>query len=299
MKSLSIIGSGRIVEEHIRAALKCNIKVKYIFSSRPGSKNAERISKKYNIENVQKFNKFIDLSKKAKSNFLIAGKIKKNSFYLDECIKLKKKILIEKPVFLNSKQFEKYLKFNDSVFVGYNRIFYRNIRNLKNLINNSKSITVNCFCPELNKKRVISNTSHIISILLFLFKDLTPTYKEKKRKSIFQRYKLHKDNTINLLINFKALANFRIEILSENFFIELPSIEELRVYNKLKKIKINNNNMYKLKIHKSAKEYEFNEIKPGILLQMKEFKKFCNGKKIVNNLKFSQKVIKICEEIVI
>ena len=93
MNSLSIIGSGRIVEEHIKAALLCNIKIRYIFSSRVGSKNAERLSKKYKIENIKTFKKFISLSAKANSNFLIAGKIAKNSFHLKECIKTKKKYL--------------------------------------------------------------------------------------------------------------------------------------------------------------------------------------------------------------
>ena len=45
-------------------------------------------------------------------------------------------------------------------------------------------------------------------------------------------------------------------------------------------------------------EYNFNDIKPGILFQMLEFKKFSQGKKIVNDLMFAQKVIEICEKIV-
>ena len=43
--------------------------------------------------------------------------------------------------------------------------------------------------------------------------------------------------------------------------------------------------------------FNFNSIKPGILFQMQEFKKFCNGKKIINNLKFATKIVKICEQI--
>jgi len=298
MKNLSIIGSGRIVEEHIKAALLCNIKVRYIFSSRVGSKNAERLSKKYKIENIETFKKFISLSTKVNSNFLIAGKIAKNSFYLKECIKTKKKIFIEKPVFLKSKDFKKYLVSNNQVFVGFNRIFYKNIGFLKDLISKSQHLTINCFCPELNRTRVVSNSSHIISILFFLFKEIKLIYKHKKKKSVFLRYNLPNNNTVNLLINYKAIANFKIEIASENFFIELPSIEELKIYNKLKKINYKNNNIYKLKCSYSMSEYDFNDIKPGIFFQMQKFKKFCEGKKIINNLKFAQKIIKICEQIV-
>ena len=298
MKNLSIIGSGRIVEEHIKAALLCNLKVRYIFSSRTGSKNAERLSKKYKIENIGTFNKFISLSTKINSNFLIAGKISKNSFYLKECIKTKKKIFIEKPVFLKSKDFKKHLVSNNQVFVGFNRIFYKNIEFLKSLISKSQYLTINCTCPELNKTRVVSNSSHIISILFFLFKKIKPIYKHKTKKSIFLRYNLPNKNTVNLLINYKAIANFKIEILSENFYIELPSIEEIKIYNKIEKINYKNNNIYKLKCSYSMNEYDFNDIKPGIFFQMQKFKKFCKGKKIINDLKFAQKIIKICEHIV-
>jgi len=298
MLNLSIIGSGRIVEEHIKAALLNNIKIKYIFSSRAGSKNAINLSKKYNIENIDTFDRFIFLSAKAKSSFLIAGMIGKNSFYLKECIKTKQKILIEKPVFLKSKDFKKFFIANNQVFVGFNRIFYKNIGLVKKLISKSKHITINCLCPELNKTRIVSNSSHIISILLFLFKKIRLIYKHKKQKSIFLRYGLPNNNVVNFLINYKAIANFKIELISDNFFIELPSIEELKIYNKLKKTNYKNNNIYKLECSYSMSEYNFNNIKPGILLQMQEFKKFCQGKKIINNLKFAYRVIKICEKIV-
>lgn len=297
MVSLSIIGSGRIVEEHLKAAQKCNIKVRYIFSSRPNSLNAVRLSQKYKIENIRNFKEFMSLSIKAQSNFLIAGKISKNSFYLKECIKTKKKIFIEKPVFLKSKDFKKYLISNNQIFVGFNRIFYKNIKTLKNLIKKTKNITVNCICPELNKTRIISNSSHIISILIFLFNDLKLIYKQKKKKSIFLRYKLPNDNVVNLSFNYGAIANFKIEIFSQYFFIELPSIEEIKIYNKLEKVNYKNNNIYKLKCKYSMSEYNFNSIKPGIFFQMQEFKKFCNGKKIINNLKFASKTVKICEQI--
>lgn len=298
MHSLAIIGSGRIVEEHIKAALRCSIKVKYIFSSRVGSTNAVYLSKKYKIENILTFKKFMDLSIKDKSNYLIAGKISKNSSYLKECIKTKKKIFIEKPVFFKSKYFKKYMISNNQIFVGFNRIFYKNIKLVKKLISKPKHLTINCFCPELNKARIVSNTSHVISILLFIFKKIRLIYKHKKKKSIFLRYDLLNNNIINFGINYKAVANFKIEITSDNFFIELPSIEQLKIFYKLKKKKYKNSNIYKLKCSHSANEYNFNNIKPGIFFQMQEFKKFCQGKKIINNLKFAQKIIKICEEMV-
>ena len=105
-------------------------------------------------------------------------------------------------------------------------------------------------------------------------------------------------NVANLFINFKAILNFKIEIISEDFLISLQSIEELKVYNKLKKKSYKNNNIYKLQSSHSINEYDLNNIKPGIFYQMQEFKKFCQGKKIINNLKFAEQIINICEKVI-
>lgn len=298
MITLSIIGSGRIVEEHIKAAKLNNIKVKYIFSSRLRSKNCARLANKYKIENVDTFDKFMFLSIKSKSYYLIAGRISKNSYYLKKCIATKKKILIEKPIFLKSGNFKNFLFANDQIFVGYNRIFYKNIRYIKESISKLKNLTVNCYLPELNKTRILSNSSHVISILLYLFKNIRLIYKDTKSKSIFLRYNLPNKNVANLFINFKAILNFKIEIISEDFLISLQSIEELKVYDKLKKKSYKNNNIYKLQSSHSINEYDLNNIKPGIFYQMQEFKKFCQGKKIINNLKFAEQIINICEKVI-
>jgi len=298
MITLSIIGSGRIVEEHIKAAKLNNIRVKYIFSSRLRSKNCARLANKYKIENIDTFDKFMFLSIKSKSYYLIAGRISKNSYYLKKCIATKKKILIEKPIFLKSGNFKNFLFANDQIFVGYNRIFYKNIRYIKESISKLKNLTVNCYLPELNKTRILSNSSHVISILLYLFKNIRLIYKDTKSKSIFLRYNLPNKNVANLFINFKAILNFKIEIISEDFLISLQSIEELKVYNKLKKKSYKNNNIYKLQSSHSINEYDLNNIKPGIFYQMQEFKKFCQGKKIINNLKFAEQIINICEKVI-
>ena len=213
-------------------------------------------------------------------------------------MQLKKKILIEKPIFLKSENFKNFLFANDQIFVGYNRIFYKNIRYIKESISKLKNLTVNCYLPELNKTRILSNSSHVISILLYLFKNIRLIYKDTKSKSIFLRYNLPNKNVANLFINFKAILNFKIEIISEDFLISLQSIEELKVYNKLKKKSYKNNNIYKLQSSHSINEYDLNNIKPGIFYQMQEFKKFCQGKKIINNLKFAEQIINICEKII-
>ena len=62
-----------------------------------------------------------------------------NKKVLLACCKTGKKIFIEKPVFLEKKQFKKFIKYKKQIFVGYNRIFYKNVEFLKKKIKNSKN----------------------------------------------------------------------------------------------------------------------------------------------------------------
>ena len=294
---LSIIGSGRIVEEHIKAALKNKISVKYIFSSRKNSKNAKKLAQKYKINNIENFNNFLKLANNLNSNFLIAGRIKDNNIFLNECLKTKNKIFIEKPIFIKSKLFNKYLKYNKRIFVGYNRIFYSKIEFIKKVISKEKNLSINCLCPESSKDRILTNGSHIISLLLYLNGNLRLVYKEKTRNIIFIRFIGKNNSRININFHIKSLSNFRVEFISKNFLIIMSPIERVRLFNKLKKIKYKNNNHYKLICSLDLNENLKSNIKPGLDLQMKHFKNFCKNHKVVNDLKFAKKVISICENI--
>jgi predicted dehydrogenase len=138
MQKLSIIGSSRIVEEHIKVAQKAGFEIINIYSSRKNSKNAINLSNKYKIKNQKNYKLFLDEVQKGHSNVLIAGRISKNAKYLNDIIKFNRPIFIEKPVFTNFKHFEKYKKYQDKIFVGYNRIYYQNINVLKKLIKKKK-----------------------------------------------------------------------------------------------------------------------------------------------------------------
>ena len=293
--NLSIIGSGRIVEEHIKAALNNNINIKYIFSPRKNSKNAIKLSKKYKIINVVNFKKFLNLSENENSNFLIASRIKDNSIYLNECLKTKGKIFIEKPIFKNSKLFNKYMKYNERIFVGYNRIFYNNVNVVKKYISNEKNLSINCICPEVSKERIITNSSHLISILLYLTNDIKLIYREKAGNIIFTRFKAKNNCRININFHLKSLSNFGIEFISKNYFIKMSPLENIKIYNKIKKIRIKNNNLYKLTCTSKLDEYKVNDLKPVLKIQMNYFKKFCRNYKIKNDLKYAKKIISVCE----
>ena len=73
------------------------------------------------------------------------------------CCRTGKKKFIEKQVFENPKEFKKFIKYKNQIFVGYNRIFYKNINYLKKNITNKKDLNILIKCPVNTKKVIILN----------------------------------------------------------------------------------------------------------------------------------------------
>lgn len=156
---------------------------------------------------------------------------------------------------------------------------------------------INITCPEKNKYSFLTNSCHIISILLYLFKELKLIKKIKSRYFINAIFKTKRNNYINLCIFYNLKTNFKIEINNSNYFISQKPIEKIKVYKKLDIIKKKGRNFYIPKLHKQINCNE--SFKPGFINQMKEFKKFARNKdfKIDNNILFAKRVIKICKQI--
>ena len=169
--NISIIGTSKITEAHIKTIQKNKSKVIAISSTRKNSRKITYFAKKFRIKNVFKnWKENIKFTAKIpNARFLITCRIQDNKKVLELCCKTGKKILIEKPVFLKKKEFKIYQKYNNKIFVGYNRIFYKNINFLKKEIGNLKNINVLVKCPESSVSNITKNSCHIISVLMFLF----------------------------------------------------------------------------------------------------------------------------------
>ena len=115
--------------------------------------------------------------------------------------------MVEKPLFLNSSDYKSFYKFNNRIFICYNRIFYKNINHFKKKINNKKNY-LSVVCPEKNKKTIISNSCHIISILCYLFKNLKVKTCEKL-SNIIEVNLYNKKNFIKILFSFNNNENFK------------------------------------------------------------------------------------------
>ena len=76
----------------------------------------------------------------------------------------------------------------------------------------------------------------------------------------------------------------------------LSPIENMKIFNKIKVKKKNNNFLYFPLISKHFCEKK-NNIKPGFEAQLKAFIRFTKGYKIINDILFSKKIVEICDKI--
>lgn len=301
MLKLSIIGTSKIVEEHIKAAKAAGFELFSIASTRKKSKNLKKILKKFKFK--FSFDNWIDAvnhsNKFKNTSFLIAPRIQDTFKVLDLILKKKNFVFVEKPLTTKINQFNKLIVNNNKVFLGYNRIFYKNIVFLKKNINNIKSVIVKC--PELNKKNILYNSVHVISVLLYLFGDLKILSKKKSKKNIFIHLINKKNVPVYLFFNFNASENYSINIYGNKKRFFLKPLETLSIFDgmAIKKNALNKNlveYMPKLKFKKN--EMMFDNFKPGFLAQMKAFKKFIQTKRnIKNNLIFGKKIMLLAKKI--
>ena len=293
-KKISIIGTSRITSHHITAAIKVGFEIYSISSTRKNSKFINQLSSKHNIKNVfyswkDCIDKSINFDKDI--SFVITAPTIKNKIILKYLSNFNSKVFIEKPVFNNFFDFENINSNKKNIFVGYNRIFYRNINYLKKKLYGKKNLNVICNVPEISKKMISSNSCHIFSILIYLFGHLNFINKFKNKNYINILLK-SKFAMITLFFNFKASENFSIKIYDKKTIYELLPIETLNIYKEMKIVNIKNQNFYRPL--KANTIIETNNIfKPGFVSQYKEFSRFIDGKKIFNNIDFAKYIQKL------
>ena len=296
---LSVFGSSEIIYHHIEAAKKNSFSIFGIYSSNKNSENVKRIAEKFNIKRIYyDWKIFIQDSSKNNCSILIAGRIKDNKKILVEALKYDLKVLIEKPIFTETKTFDRFLKYKNNIFTGYNRIFYAGITELKKIINIKKTLNVNVRCPEINKNNIILNSCHIISIIYYLYGKITLKKKIYNKDYIFCIFQTKNNINIFININYGSPDNFSIEFNFKNSRIVINPIEELNIYNKLVKRKFRKNNIYIPTTSKRINEYELSNIKPGFNKQYTNFKKFVKNKKsLFTSIADSKEIISICNQI--
>tara|TARA_B100000674_G_C37882956_1_gene935222 strand:- start:452 stop:1366 length:915 start_codon:yes stop_codon:yes gene_type:complete len=299
---LMIIGSSKIVEEHIKCAIKVGFKLYSLNSSKIKSKNEYKINKKYKFE--KRFKDWREAIKNALNDktiiILLAPKFSKNLEILNFALKGENLILIEKPVSTNLTQLKSLKKkYENRIFVLYNRIFYRNIQYLKRNISNVKNVIIK-FTDD-NKKNILQNSIHIISVMNYLFGEVKIKY-SKKEKDTINMVVINKIGIpIFLIYNNKYPETYSIDIRTKNIRYLLKPLEKLQIIKKIN-LKYKNNNKKMLipyeKIEKTIDLYKSNTLKPGFFEQMMHVKKKLKNHKKFGNFDLALQAMKFAREFI-
>ena len=295
-----IIGTSSIIEQHILCLTKLNFKILAICTLNKKSTKHIYFKKKYKIKNsFNDLGELFNFTKKQNSYcFFVAPRMQDTEFVLKKCLKYKKKIFVEKPVSTSLNFLKKLQKYKDYIFVGYNRIFYKNVIEVRKVLGNKNNLFIEASCSEYTKKDILTNSCHMISILLKLFDEIRFDNILRKKDFIIAIGKTKKSNFISIKFNFQSSENFYLKIIDKKKVILFKPIENLLIYDGLKKNTKKNLNFYEPQMVKKINEFKVNKFKPGFLQQAVLFKKFISNKiKIDNDVVFAYKVMKICKKI--
>ena len=296
---VSIIGSSDIVLQHLEVLKYRNITLLGITSTNKDSIRLNRIAKKYKIKKFYDYKTLVKFSAGFKNHFfLIAPRVNDTYKILSYILKYSKsKILVEKPISYKSIIIKKLLKFHKRIFVGYNRTDYKSIKYLKKQ-NFSRTFTL-CVCPEKSLLHIKHNSSHIISILIFIFTKLKILSIKKKNNFIDVSLSGFKNNQIRIVFAFNTSENFSIKTYQQNKTFLLEPIENLCVFQSFEKKKNKGDTIFKKKLIYNINEYKLSKFKPGFYEQFLNFEKFLfkNQLKKNHDIKNAYEIMKITESI--
>ena len=310
MLNLAYIGSGHISEFHIPVLRKAGFNISSV-SSRKDSKNIKEFAEKFNIKNVipdwKKLHDIVD----DYDAIMIAVGVDVTFEILNNLLEINKPILVEKPISIKSKEIEKIIeKNNDKIFVAYNRRYYNSIEWAKNFIESKSNVSATFFIPEIHQLNFYHNSSHIIDLLNYLFKDLklentTHFTIDKKLSGLTAIFKTKRGDIINLISNWNAPSNFKIEVIHEDEKMELNPIEKAYFYKGMQLIeptKENPNRMYIPKLVRESVDEKFDKnFKPGFYKQASVFYNYIKNNQYderMCTLKQAKEVMEIIEKLI-
>ena len=306
---LAYIGTGEISEFHIPVFRKVGFNISSI-SSRKNSKNITNFAKKFEIENI--ICDWRELSDRTDEYdaIMIATDTKVTAQILEKMRETKKPILVEKPISLNSKVISKMMtKNHKNIFVAYNRRHYNSTQFAKKFIDSKPKVHAIISIPELSHIHLYQNGCHVIDLMNYFFENSKMTYHSKiifmnKLYGFTSIFKTKRGDIINIISNWKAPSNFKIELIYKNEKVEMLPIEKAYYYKGLEIIKPDKDNVIRKYIpkliNKSTKEIFEKTFKPGFYKQASlfhDFVKYGKYDKRLCTLKQSKKVIEIIEQL--
>lgn len=308
--SVSTSSLTTISDFHIPALRKAGFNISSI-SSRRNSRNIQKFAKKFDIKNIiSDWRELLDIIDSYDA-IMLAVNIDSTLEILNELMDTNKPILVEKPVSLKSGEINNLLeKNNKRVFVAYNRRYYPSTVMAKNFIESKSNVTATFVIPEKDQLRFYHTGSHMIDLMNYFFDDLklehvTHFMVDKKLSGLTSIFTTRRGDVINLISDWNASSNFKIEIIHQDEKVELLPIEKAYFYKGMHLIeptKENPNRMYIPKLVRESVDEKFDKnFKPGFYKQADVFYNYIKNNQYderMCTLKQAKEVMEIIEKLI-
>lgn len=285
MLSFAVVGCGRI------GGLYCDL------LSRLGHKISLCVgstSSRKHIDLASRFNAAYSSDLNSLKNFNLDGIIcaLPPSFYLPSLLPYAHiPLLIEKPGAISPSQFDPFIEHNTPSFVAYNRLFYDNIRYLKEFVASQYALHVYARIPEslsllpdINKYpyNYITNSCHVFSIIHYLFESpsFTTTILKSSQSIFSSTHTSFSDNYhITVHVVYNEYSNTSISFKGNSDTLVLSPLEKLTSFTSLAVTteQVNSSLIRKYNPISQVISEEDLSIKPGFLPLIKSFANFISS----------------------
>ncbi len=316
--SIGIIGVGSIAKEHARALIYAGFHISCCTGS-PGSLKAKTFADNYKIEKV-----FCDSNELLQNHdkfdcLLIACSTNPTLDILKLAVKLKKPVLVEKPITLNYKDFSSLNLENEKVRVGYNRRFYSTVQLAKKFVKKHSPCLISIELPdhlnfklkkiEQDYKSLKDNSIHALDIINYIDPDfeILQVNEYLQPDNSFGKIVILKssnDNTCVIKLNWNSPSNFNLSIEALPYKLELMPFEKYKLYKGLSVLEPSEKSPIRQYMPKVIDQSDVfsksKDFKPGFLPQAEEFLEIVRGGKPIHsaNLKDAKKASLLASNII-
>lgn len=295
MSRLVVLGSTPIVRQHIDAANSAGFNVVAI-ASRRGSQSSSKLAADLAVPLVQ-FDS-VEIARLKPDAVLIATAPESLLELLLRLTSLNIPILVEKPLFTSSSQFEQLLNLDLSrVIVGYNRRHYSSVMTLKSRLSNKNnydsfwniSELVDVKSTKLSQeditKAILNNTVHYLDLMFFIHGELVDMeILQRKRRIEWLReamFYFENGSSANFRLTFHHPISNSVDFFLDRTIIQLKPFEIFQQFDKMSVVPISDNNKIKRYTPEQTVPWTIapsdEAFKPGFLGQYLELNSLIKG----------------------
>ena len=309
---ISLIGSGSISQYHVPALEAVGLEVKAVASMNPDSSTVEDFARKFDIPETYRGEDWREMVVNDRwDGVVIATHISGTPNALRHSMKTGVPILVEKPVGWTAETIQSIRQdAHDQVLVGYNRRYYRPLREARDFLSDHRPVMATIELPAASGiESFIDMSSHGIDTLRYLFGELdvldTHTFThDDNLRGFTSTLESDNDDLITIIGNWEASSNIELNLDYYDTRYQVKPYEKAKLFKDFD-VKEPTPEMPVRRYQPRVTEVinlqdEDKQFKPGFYMQALEFKNMITGHPPDGHsatLYDAEKVLQLCESL--